>query len=98
VRELDAGTPLYRYGGEELVVVLPECDAQAAARCAEALRAAIAQLVLMHGETPLPPVSASFGVAMWPANGDDATALLQAADRALDAAKHGGRNRVCMAA
>jgi len=86
-----------RYGGEELVVVLPECDAQAAARCAETLRAAIARLVLLHGETPLPPVSASFGVAMWPANGDDAAALLQAADRALYQAKREGRDRVCMA-
>jgi len=86
-----------RYGGEELVVVLPECDAQAAARCADNLRAAIAQIALLHGDTPLPGVTASFGVAMWPANGDDATALLQAADRALYAAKHAGRNRVCMA-
>ena len=86
-----------RYGGEELVVVLPECDAQAAARCADNLRTAIARLALLHGATPLPPVTASFGVAMWPANGDDATTLLQAADRALYAAKREGRNRVCMA-
>ena len=86
-----------RYGGEELVVVLPECDTQAAARCADNLRTAIARLALLHGETPLPPVTASFGVAMWPAHGDDATTLLQAADRALYAAKHEGRNRVCMA-
>jgi diguanylate cyclase (GGDEF)-like protein len=86
-----------RYGGEELVLVLPECDAAAAARSAEAIRTAIAALELHHGDTLLPEVTASFGIAMWPANGDDAATLLQAADRALYAAKHAGRNRVCTA-
>ncbi|NIA54403.1 diguanylate cyclase [Massilia sp. TW-1] len=86
-----------RYGGEELVLVLPECDTTGALRSAEALRTAIAALELHHGDTLLPDVTASFGIAMWPANGDDAATLLQAADRALYAAKHEGRNRVCTA-
>ncbi len=86
-----------RYGGEELVLVLPECDGAAALRCAETIRTAIAALALQQGDVLLPAVTASFGVAVWPAHGDDAAALLQAADRALYAAKHGGRNRVCMA-
>jgi diguanylate cyclase (GGDEF)-like protein len=86
-----------RYGGEELVLILPECDAAAALRCAEGLRSAIAALELRNGDTPLPQVTASFGIAMWPANGEDGGALLQAADGALYAAKNGGRNRVCMA-
>lgn len=87
-----------RYGGEELVLVLPECDGAAALRCAETIRTAIAALALQQGDVLLPAVTASFGVAVWPAHGDDAATLLQAADRALYAAKHGGRNRVCMAA
>jgi diguanylate cyclase (GGDEF)-like protein len=86
-----------RYGGEELVLVLPECDAAAATRSAEAIRVAIAALELHQGELLLPQVTASFGIAMWPAHGDDAAALLQSADRALYAAKHAGRDRVCMA-
>ena len=86
-----------RYGGEELVLVLPECDAAAAHTCAETLRKTISALELHHGDAALPQVTASFGIALWPANGEDAHTLVQAADRALYAAKHGGRNRVCMA-
>jgi diguanylate cyclase (GGDEF)-like protein len=87
-----------RYGGEELVLVLPECDGAAAVRCAESIRAAIAALALRHGDVVLPAVTASFGVSVWPAHGEDASVLVQAADRALYAAKRDGRNRVCMAA
>jgi diguanylate cyclase (GGDEF)-like protein len=87
-----------RYGGEELVLVLPECDGVAAVRCAETIRTAIEALALQQGDVLLPAVTASFGVAVWPAHGEDAATLLQSADRALYAAKHGGRNRVCTAA
>jgi diguanylate cyclase (GGDEF)-like protein len=66
-------------------------------RSAETIRASVAALRLQLGDVPLPQVTASFGVAVWPAHGDDAATLLQAADRALYAAKHGGRNRVCVA-
>ena len=86
-----------RYGGEELVLVLPDCDGTAAVRSAETIRASIAALRLRLGDVPLPEVTASFGVAVWPAHGIEAATLLQAADRALYAAKHGGRNRVCVA-
>ena len=79
-----------RYGGEELVLVLPECDGAAAVRCAETIRSAVEALALRQGDVLLPAVTASFGVAVWPAHGEDAATLLQSADRALYTAKHGG--------
>jgi diguanylate cyclase (GGDEF)-like protein len=86
-----------RYGGEEMALLLVECDAQAAQRSAEAIRAAIAALALEHRGVRLPGVTASFGVSAWPDHGATPEDLLKAADRALYASKHGGRDRVTLA-
>ena len=43
------------------------------------------------------PLTASFGVAIWPADGKEPEALLSSSDRALYAAKQTGRNRVVAA-
>jgi diguanylate cyclase (GGDEF)-like protein len=86
-----------RYGGEELVLLLPECDAQAAAKCAEGIRRALAAMTLSYRDLALPAVTASFGVAAWPEHGDSMEALLQAADAALYTSKNAGRNRVTIA-
>jgi diguanylate cyclase (GGDEF)-like protein len=86
-----------RYGGEELVLLMPECDADAGSHCADTIRRAIAALELHYRDLALPPVTASFGVAAWPAHGGDMEALLKAADRALYASKRAGRDRVSVA-
>lgn len=86
-----------RYGGEELVLMLPDCDAREAAKCAEAIRSALTDIVIQHGGQTISGISASFGVAQWPGQADGEQGLLQAADRALYAAKKGGRNRVMLA-
>jgi diguanylate cyclase (GGDEF)-like protein/PAS domain S-box-containing protein len=86
-----------RYGGEELVVVLAEADLNCASGRAEQLRVTIRETNLIHLGQTLPSPTASFGVAVSPANGTGPAALLKAADQALYRAKEEGRDRVCVA-
>jgi len=82
-----------RFGGEELVVILPDCPLERAADKAELLRLRIEELSNTHGTD----ISASFGVASVPHTSQSVTDLLQAADQALYKAKQGGRNQVAKA-
>jgi diguanylate cyclase (GGDEF)-like protein len=83
-----------RYGGEEMVLLLPECSAADASRRAEVIRLALAAITPNpEGEGP-ERVTASFGVAAYPMHAQDAEALFWAADKALYRAKQYGRNRV----
>lgn len=84
-----------RFGGEELVVVLPGADAAAAAVVAENLRTGLASLHLQHRD--MPAFTASIGVAAHPIDGTTRATLLAAADAALYRAKAAGRNRVVVA-
>lgn len=86
-----------RLGGEEFLVILPECDGEAAFKVAEQLRLKISELVLFHQGKALDKVTASIGVASWPEPFTDEGLLVSAADAALYAAKHAGRNQVHMA-
>jgi diguanylate cyclase (GGDEF)-like protein/PAS domain S-box-containing protein len=87
-----------RYGGEELAVVLPEASLECACERAEQMRLAIRDTNLTYLGQTLPAPTASFGVAVYPANGTKTANLLKAADGALYRAKHEGRDRVCVAA
>jgi diguanylate cyclase (GGDEF)-like protein len=87
--EQRAGDFSARSGGEEFVVLLPETDADGAATAAEKLRLATRRLNVAGVA-----LSASFGVAAFPEHGQDSAKLLRQADRALYAAKRGGRDRV----
>ena len=83
-----------RYGGEEFLVVLPDCDEPNAVMQAERLRATVEQMSI---ETPSGPIhtTASFGVAAFNKQTcPDSIDLIQAADEALYRAKRNGRNRV----
>jgi diguanylate cyclase (GGDEF)-like protein len=83
-----------RYGGEEFLVLLPECRFDAALRKAEQLREEIAKLELHYDGRPLGPVTASLGVAAFPDHAKESEELLRHADEALYLAKQAGRNRV----
>ena len=83
-----------RYGGEEFTVILPETDGEEAMRVAEQIRGHIAALAVSDGQRALPRVTASIGVASFPADGELGSALIQKAAAALYVAKRQGRNRV----
>jgi diguanylate cyclase (GGDEF)-like protein len=85
-----------RYGGEEFALVLPETNAEDAARIGESVRLAIAGRKLPHPASPVAPVlTVSVGVStMATGRWSSPEQLLAAADGALYRAKRGGRNRV----
>lgn len=87
----DADTPA-RYGGEELTVLLPECDLAGAAALAERCRQAVQNAAVDVNRQSV-SVTASFGVADSTGMAT-AEALIAAADACLYAAKAAGRNTV----
>ncbi|MCE4223505.1 GGDEF domain-containing protein [Methylobacterium sp. C25] len=90
LRETDVAC---RYGGEEMIVFLPDCDLDDAAVKAEQIRERIEALSGAHGAQ----VSASLGVSSVPATSSNSADLVKAADTALYRAKHNGRNQVALA-
>ncbi|RSZ59289.1 GGDEF domain-containing protein [Massilia atriviolacea] len=82
-----------RLGGEEMLIVLPECNMANGLVRAEAIRLAIAALQVRSNGQML-TATASFGVASYPGHGRTVESLVHAADLALYEAKHGGRNCV----
>jgi diguanylate cyclase (GGDEF)-like protein/PAS domain S-box-containing protein len=85
-----------RLGGDEFAVLLPDCEADAAAAIARECAAAITRLRMPHGVGGAGDViSTSIGVATRVVDGREAPrAFLQAADECLYAAKRGGRGRI----
>ncbi|HEV7500939.1 MAG TPA: diguanylate cyclase, partial [Vicinamibacteria bacterium] len=85
-----------RFGGEEFAVLCASTDATGAMHLAEKIRAEVERGRLVFDGARL-SVTVSIGVAVWPSDGREPSALVAAADRALYAAKEGGRNRVVAA-
>lgn len=83
-----------RYGGEEMVILLPDTPMEGAMAAAERVRRVIATTppIDFEGRT-LRPITVSIGVAVNEKN-DTATSIITRADGALYRAKSGGRNRV----
>jgi diguanylate cyclase (GGDEF)-like protein/PAS domain S-box-containing protein len=88
-----AGDICCRYGGEEFLLVLPGVAKDIALERAERLRSAISATSIPHDASQI-QMTASFGIATFPGDGQNGDELISAADRALYAAKAAGRNRI----
>lgn len=88
----DRGENAGRWGGEEFIVVLPNCNLDEAAAAAEKIRAAVAA----HEFTVAGHRTASFGVTATD-GGEDEKAVFIRVDDALYQSKKNGRNRVTVA-
>jgi diguanylate cyclase (GGDEF)-like protein len=94
-RSIRAGVDLPgRYGGDEMMILLPETDAQGAVIVAERIRQLVGELsIAVPGADPI-KVTASIGVAAYPGGGENGSQMFANADAALYKAKAEGRNRV----
>jgi diguanylate cyclase (GGDEF)-like protein len=95
VRNIDK---VYRYGGEEFIVLLPETGKWKALTVARRLHKIIEEQEFA-GEKESQPnrrVTVSIGVASYPWDGNYRDELLKSADSALYRAKQSGRNRICV--
>ena len=83
-----------RYGGEEFLLVFPECNEKDAVIIAEKVRLSVSDKPVIIPEGTL-SVTASFGVTtINPSDGIDVDTMIRIADEALYSAKSNGRNRV----
>ncbi|MEK1895640.1 MAG: diguanylate cyclase [Rhizobium sp.] len=82
---------VYRFGGEEFTIVLPEATGESAIDVAEKLRSAVEAAPVTYQGRPLGTVTVSIGIASTE-DGKPAATLLQRADAALLRAKSEGRN------
>lgn len=83
-----------RYGGDEFILILPECTKREAIARSEAIRELVAQSSLELEGNYVKDITLSFGIAEMPENGQNRTSLISAADQALYQSKYNGRNRV----
>jgi diguanylate cyclase (GGDEF)-like protein/PAS domain S-box-containing protein len=96
---LRQGDLLCRYGGEEFCMLLPGVPLDEAGQVAERLRGQVESSAAKGLRVPgTSGITCSFGVAALDARDAEVAALIDRADRLLDEAKRGGRNRVAYGA
>ncbi|WP_395337140.1 diguanylate cyclase [Novosphingobium sp. BL-8H] len=88
---------VFRYGGEEFLMLMPGFDEAQAVERAVAIRERLGRLKLAYHGQPLGPVTVSMGVALYPVQGGVRN-LIASADAALLRAKEEGRDRMVIAA
>jgi diguanylate cyclase (GGDEF)-like protein len=88
-KEVRGGDSVFRQGGDEFAVIVPEVNAEEAGEVAKRLRGRVSKRGF--GSDEMRPVSAATGFAMFPADGRTVEELLGVADGDLFAAKRGVR-------
>lgn len=94
--ETRAGDMACRYGGEEFALAFPGMSLEDAQQRAEKIRTRFQERSVVVGKDEI-WATVSGGVAMFPLHGKTSDELMQAADKALYAAKEDGRNRIYLA-
>ena len=94
LREVDT---IFRYGGDEFVVVLLETTAETGALAAERIRKRMAEHAFLTEQGKEVRVTCSIGVVACPEHGDEHEALLRAADFCMYKGKRTGKNQVIVA-
>ncbi len=85
---------VFRYGGEEFLILLPETTLEGAVIAAENVRMVIQNLKIVHQKSPNGSMTASLGVSAVQKSDPDQHKAISRADEALYEAKKEGRNKV----
>lgn len=95
-RRVRATSSAYRYGGEEIAVLLPNTSGKGAHTVAERIRKKIERHRFPHYNGKRIKCTISLGIAQYNATMEDARELVTRADNALYQAKQTGRNKTCI--
>ena len=83
-----------RYGGEEIIIVLPDTSETESVEIAERIRRSLASTPIVVSESEFVNVTVSIGISIFPRDGIEQDVLLNNADQAMYYAKDAGRNQV----
>ncbi len=86
----------FRYGGDEFVVLMPGLDKQGATELTRELCRSLRESTFLTGENLALKVSASFGLASFPEDGDSVHSILKAADSMMYEVKNSTRDDVAV--
>ncbi len=84
-----------RYGGDEFMIIIPDCGREEATEIGERLRRLVEEYSALDDGPKESRFTVSVGVAVFPDDASGGEELVDCADRALYCAKQGGKNRVC---